>query len=102
MKSCALEFMIVTALVIGLIGCATEFTGSPYINGGADQCRSECEEQGLTMAGMVMMGEYTDGCICAVSGLEAQTIEAAPSAASSAVGVVLQQRRQQQAAQAQQ
>jgi hypothetical protein len=52
------------------------------------------------MAGMVMMGEYTDGCICAVPGYEASVLDAAPAAAGGAVGVITQMRRAQDQSQA--
>ncbi len=45
------------------------------------------------MAGMVMMGEYTDGCICAVPGREAQVMESTAGVVGGLVAVITQQRR---------
>lgn len=76
-------------------GCATAFTGSAYVEGGADACRSKCQAQGLEFAGMVFMGEYTDGCVCSAPGKQEQALDAATSAAGGTTGVMLQMQRQQ-------
>lgn len=49
-------------------GCKTQFIGEPKIPGGARGCTAICENQGMDLAGMVVMGEYSDGCICQVHG----------------------------------
>ena len=85
-------------LMVGAVGCAnpTEFEGEPKIEDGAEGCEMECEEQDLEFAGMVMMGEYTDGCICAEPDREQEeVVEAVPAAVSGAVGVIMQKRMQQ-------
>ena len=93
-----------TALA-ALSGCATSFTGDAHVPGGASGCQSACSAQGLEMVGMVLMGEYSDGCICKVrsqSGSSAQDERIAVGAGPAAVGVVMamrsreQQQRQQQ------
>jgi hypothetical protein len=73
-------------------GCATTFTGDAYVPDGAKGCKSACSAQGLEMAGMVIMGEYSDGCICKVrrEAASASATEelATQGAATAAVGVV--------------
>ena len=99
MKS-LLRFFPLVLLSILLAGCtATQFHGSPHINGGASGCESKCADQGLEMAGMVFLGEYTDGCICAKPGYHVEALDSAAPAVGGAVGVILQQRREQQAQQ---
>ena len=99
----------ILALTVLLVGCATSFTGSAKVNGGAEGCRKRCADQGLAFAGMVLMGEYSDGCICrdrstaatsaggesAVVGVSLQM--AAAAAAQQAQQAALQQQRAQQA-----
>lgn len=50
-----------------LTGCATSFTGSAKLDGPQD-CRKICDGWGMDLAGMVAMGEYTNGCVCKVKG----------------------------------
>lgn len=54
--------------IVGVIsGCATSFTGSAKVDG-PRECRKVCDTWGMDLAGMVAMGEYTNGCICKVKG----------------------------------
>lgn len=54
--------------VMGVVsGCATSFTGSAKVDG-PRECRKVCDTWGMDLAGMVAMGEYTNGCICKVKG----------------------------------
>jgi hypothetical protein len=84
---------IVAVLGLGAAsGCATTFTGDAYVPDGATGCKSACSAQGLEMVGMVIMGEYSDGCICkvrreAASGNATEEL-AVQGAATAAVGVV--------------
>lgn len=55
------------AMLAGLSGCATSFTGSAKLDG-PKECRTVCGNWGMDLAGMVAMGEYTNGCICKVKG----------------------------------
>ncbi|TXD35296.1 hypothetical protein FRC96_11515 [Lujinxingia vulgaris] len=97
MNRCAFVWMTVLLVLTCLPGCApTSFMGSAYVEGGAAACENKCSLQGLEFAGMVYLGEYTDGCICARPGYEAQAREAAGSVASGAVGVIMQMRRAQE------
>jgi len=95
-----------TALAL-LSGCTTSFTGDAHVPGGANGCQSACSAQGLEMVGMVLMGEYSDGCICKVrgrSGSNNQDEQIAVGAGPAAVGVVMAMRareRQEQQTQLQ-
>ena len=55
-------------IVIGLTGCATTFTGSPYVESGRGGCEAKCKGEGMDVAGMVYMGEYSSACVCQVPG----------------------------------
>jgi len=62
---------IVIALMLSVVvaaGCKTQFVGEPKVPGGAQGCNATCSALGMELAGMVVMGEYSDGCICAVPG----------------------------------
>ena len=88
-----------------LTGCATTFTGDAHVNGRKD-CEAKCTQDGLVLARMVYMGEYTSGCVCGLPGQAPpqQPVAAAGAAAgAAAAGVALQMRRhsQQQAQQPQ-
>lgn len=81
-------------------GCATSFTGSPHVAEGRAGCEAKCKEQGMSLAGMVFMGDYTSGCVCTLPGQAAaarqQVVAAAEAGAAGGTGVVLQMRRAQQ------
>lgn len=80
-------------------GCATAFTGDAHVPGGPAGCRDRCSSYGMDLAGMVAMGEYSDGCICKVRGQAAaadNSTLAVAGAAPAAVGVVMAMRQQQQ------
>ena len=82
------------AAVAAVAGCGpqpTRFLGEAKVPGGPAGCRARCEGWGLDFAGMVAMGDYSDGCICQVPG-KAVTPGAAGQAAAEA-GVLLQERR---------
>jgi len=89
---------------VALLGCATSFTGSARVPGGAAGCRDVCHSYGMELAGMVAMGEYSDGCICKVT-TQASSNEstelAVAGAAPAAVGVVMAMRQREQAQQTQ-
>jgi hypothetical protein len=89
-----LVLMVSMALLVG--GCATSFSGSAKVEGPAE-CRKICGKWGMELAGMVAMGEYTDGCICRVKGEHLTVNEIGKSVllssadpAGGAVGVVRQ------------
>lgn len=81
-------------------GCATNFTGSPHVEDGRRGCEAKCKSQGMEVAGMVYMGEYTSGCVCVVPGQTASRqqlmMAAGAGAGAGSAGVVMQMRSQQQ------
>jgi hypothetical protein len=102
-----LRNVAILAIAVGLGGCATSFTGDPHIENGRSGCEAKCKGQGMALAGMVFMGEYTSGCVCAVPGQSAsvggQLFAASQAgAAAGSAGVVMQMRRAQQQQQSQQ
>lgn len=80
--------------------CATSFTGSAYVEDGRSGCEAKCKGQGMELAGMVYMGEYSDACICTVPGKTAsksgQLVASAGAIAGGAAGVVMQMRRNEE------
>jgi hypothetical protein len=88
------------ALVTTLGACATSFTGSPHVENGRQGCEAKCRGQGMELAGMVYMGEYSDACVCALPGksasLDADLLAVAPAVAGGSAGVVMQMQRQQE------
>jgi hypothetical protein len=87
------------SIIFAISGCATSFTGDPHIENGRSGCEAKCKGQGMALAGMVFMGEYTSGCVCTVPGQSAmagQQLMAAAQAGAGAgsAGVVMQMRRQ--------
>jgi hypothetical protein len=85
-----------------LAGCATTFTGDAHVPGGRSGCVDMCQAQGMDVAGMVFMGEYSSACVCEVASGDSAAVSSSAVAAAggSAAGVVLQMRaaQQQQAA----
>jgi len=81
-------------VAIASAACATTFTGSPKVTHGAAGCRAICTSYGMELAGMVALGEYSDGCICEVAGKHASSAGAA-GAAAAAVMVDMANRSQQ-------
>lgn len=87
---------------IAALGCATSFTGSAYVENGRTGCEAKCRGQGMAVAGMVYMGEYSSACVCEVP----RTTSAGPShdtlalagggSGGGAVGVIMQMQRQAQ------
>ena len=75
------------------LACATAFTGSATVEDGAAGCERKCQALGMELAGMVLLGEYSDGCICQKPGKTVEPAAAAAATAAGAVGVNLQMRR---------
>jgi hypothetical protein len=59
-----LSFLVLIS--IASTSCATSFTGDAHVPGGPAGCVEKCRSWNLDFAGMVAMGEYSDGCICRV------------------------------------
>jgi len=80
-----LSWLLLSTLV-GVVSCSlpTAFKGEAKVPGGAAGCHEKCAALGMDLAGMVVMGEYSDGCVCRVKDAAAAT--AAPLPAPPAVG----------------
>lgn len=76
--------------------CATVFTGSARVEGGRAGCEHKCKAQGMELAAMVYMGEYSDACVCQLPGAAMTPVAAAGAVAGGASGVNMQMVRQQQ------
>ncbi len=78
--------------------CATTFKGSAHVEGGPTACTAKCQALGEEFLGMVVMGEYSDACVCRVPG-KATAENDATTVAGAVTGVVAQMRSQQAEAQ---
>ncbi len=91
-----LRCVIACSLSLILSGCATTFTGSPHVEDGRAGCEKKCKGQGMEVAGMVYMGEYSSACVCEVPGHQASRqrllYAASGSVGGGVVGVELQRR----------
>ena len=58
--------VLATIFFLATSGCATTFYGSSNVSDGPSGCKAKCSSWGMELAGMVAMGEYSDGCICQV------------------------------------
>jgi hypothetical protein len=89
----------VLATILGT-ACATNFTGSAHVEEGRGGCERKCKGQGMEVAGMVYMGEYSDACICSVPGQTSsrrtRLIAQGGAVAGGAAGVVMQMRAKEQ------
>ena len=92
--------VIATALLTVSTGCATSFTGSPHVENGRSGCESKCKGQGMEVAGMVYMGEYSSACVCEVPGQHASQrrvlVGASGAVAGGVAGVEMQRQREEQ------
>ncbi len=95
------------ALGIGVAsaGCATHFTGSAHIEGGRPACEAKCRGQGMQIAGMVYMGEYSSACVCEVprgtsSAGRHEVLAAAAGGSGAAAGVIMQMQEEERQRQA--
>ena len=98
------RFCLVSFLTVGAsVGCATAFKGDSHVPGGAAGCSKVCSGYGMDLAGMVAMGEYSDGCICKVRGQAASgsgaELAAVSGAGPAAIAIIQQTRRDEQDAQ---
>jgi hypothetical protein len=92
---------LILVLGVGSASCATNFSGSPYVEGGRSGCEAKCRGQGMDVAGMVYMGEYSSACVCSVPGQSASArqqvlLGSTAGTTGGAVGVVMQQQRSQE------
>ena len=83
---------LIGVVCLSLSGCATVFYGSAKVPNGPDGCKAQCAQRGMDMAGMVVMGEYSDGCICEAPGKKVSAAGAGAAAVQAIAGVVGQNR----------
>jgi hypothetical protein len=85
-------------LALAVSACNTQFTGDPKVPNGPAGCVAVCSAWNMELAGMIQMGEFSDGCICQVRGRPtAETITTLVTAAGPAIaGVAIQMQRQAQ------
>jgi hypothetical protein len=89
----------VVLAAMSLAGCATSFTGNAHVENGRAGCEEKCRGQGMQIAGMVYMGEYSSACVCEVphaSGSSSKhdfLIGAGAGGSGAAAGVIMQMRR---------
>ncbi len=87
-------------IALGTSACATSFTGSAHVDDGRAGCERKCKGQGMEVAGMVYMGEYSDACICSVPGQTSSRtklkLSGGGAVAGGAAGVVMQMQAQAQ------
>ncbi len=91
-------------VLAGCIPPRTSFTGQPTVEGGRAGCERKCAAQGLELAGMLYVGEYSDACLCVVPGQASATPRpglvagagAAAAAAAAGVTVETEEREQEQ------
>ena len=93
----------VTLMLCGSLGCATSFTGSAHVENGRAGCEDKCKGQGMQVAGMVYMGEYSSACVCEVPRGSASSrrdllVGAAAAVAGAVDGVAMQAQRQHEQA----
>jgi hypothetical protein len=62
-----IQYSYLALMALWLQACATSFTGSAHIEGGRSGCESKCAGDGLTMSGLVYLGEYSSACVCSVA-----------------------------------
>jgi len=88
---------LLATLAVAASGCATTFFGAPEIQGGRAQCERVCAAWKMELAGMVQMGEYSNGCICQVPG-KVVAPQAVAAAGEAIAGVWFQTQNAQAAA----
>jgi hypothetical protein len=60
-------------LILLLPSCVPQYTvfeGAAKIKDGPSGCEAKCKELGMELVGMVVLGEYTDGCVCKKKGAQ--------------------------------
>jgi hypothetical protein len=98
-KRRVLKLAVAIGGALSLTACVTSFQGSPHVEGGRQGCEAKCRGQGMAVAGMVYMGEYSSACVCQVpegAAGHASLTGGAAAAAGGAVAVEMMRRQQQQ------
>jgi hypothetical protein len=87
----------ILAFLLLTCGCATNFTGSAHIS--KKDCTEKCSSWGMTLVGMVAMGDYSDACVCKNAGTNAQSdtngefLMSSAATSAGAAGVLMQRRK---------
>ena len=93
-------FLLLGFACVVASGCATSFTGSPYVENGRAGCEAKCRSAGMEVVGLVYMGEYSDACVCGAPGQSASRkrllMAATGAAAGAGAGVAMQMQRQRE------
>ena len=94
---------IVLLFLLASLSCVhtTDFYGSAKVPNGAEGCRSICTSYGMELAGMVALGQYSDGCICEVPGKRVSGGAAAAGASAAVMAAIQEKDRDAEAAQSQ-
>ncbi len=82
------RILLLAGILLFSNGCATFFSGSPTVSNGPAGCREKCSKWGMELAGMVAMGEFSDGCICQVPGASQKSATQDVAGAGAAVAGV--------------
>ncbi len=89
------QLFFASTILLFTSSCTTQFLGSAKINGGPTACRNKCQNWGLQFAGMIAMGEYSDGCICRDPKIKADISLESAAAQAAAAGVAMQMQAEQ-------
>jgi hypothetical protein len=84
------------ATAIGVLGCATSFTGDAKFPGGARGCWEACKRDGMEMASFVYVGEFSTACACKPAGSGAHAEDDAAGVPAAVAGVETQRREAEQ------
>ncbi|HET8939987.1 MAG TPA: hypothetical protein VFN67_41385, partial [Polyangiales bacterium] len=82
-------------MLLLLSGCATSFQGGAHFPGGRGACQHKCGLQGLSMAGLVYMGEYSSACLCEVPSSDKSASLSSGATGGAAVAVMTQMQNAQ-------
>jgi len=91
MKHVAMAGVWAVLVAVCSVGCTpTSFEGDAKVADGPRGCWNKCRAWGLEFAGMVSMGEYSDGCICRVPTRTgaADMVDGAAGSLAAAAGVM--------------
>lgn len=82
---------LLSLVVVASAACTsqTRFDGQPTVASGRLGCEKKCAALKMELVGMVLMGEYSDGCICQVPGKTVAAGAAAVGAGQAAARVAV-------------
>lgn len=96
MKFVVCHIPALVTLLASVTACTsrTSFEGSPHVVDGRSGCEKKCSSLGMELTGMVVMGEYGDGCICGVPGTTQDPGATVGAAEAAAKAIVAQQKQE--------